>query len=97
MTNAFSQLRGAPKAKSSLRNVRHVSDAALQNEQVTRKRVDKLEEWAGAVARTMSPVLDEREYLNSGIWARLRWLVLGEKALPVKRAEPVDDPPRPVD
>lgn len=95
--NDFMRLGGNQPAKTSLRAVRSVSSAALQNEQVTRKRVDALEQWAGAVANTVSPLIDLRDYLDSGIWARARWLVLGSKALPVKREAPVEDAARPVD
>jgi hypothetical protein len=90
----FASLNGKQPPKTSLRAVRSVASASLQNEQVTRQRVDKLEAWAGHVARIVSPMLDRDAYLNSGLWARLRWLVLGDRALPVQRNEPEEDAPR---
>jgi hypothetical protein len=84
-------MSGATQQRVSLRNVRTATAASIRNERVTRDRVDDLERWSGVVARVLGTMLDRDAYLNSGIWPRLRWLVMGDNALPVKRDAPEED------
>lgn len=76
--------RNEQRPKTSLRTVRAVTDANLQNELVTRQRVDRLESWAGAThlvieesQRDLKRVDQQRVLLASSLWSRLKWLVVG--------------------
>lgn len=69
MSTFASFRRQAPK--SSLRSVRGVAAAALDNEQITRQRVEQLETWAQLASLHMA------NFTQMGFWARLRWLTTG--------------------
>ena len=55
-------------------NQRRATEAALRNEQVTRQRVDILEQLARAHG---IEIHDVRKVLSRGLRGRLRWLLLG--------------------
>ena len=75
---------GKQPPKSSLRAVRSVTAAVVNDEQVTRGRVDRLEAWARASATITAGHMD---FIQMGLGARLRWVMTG--ALPV-RPQPED-------
>lgn len=47
------------------------AEAALTNEEITRKRVEGLEQWAIAVSLVLA----------GGFWARFRWLLFGARKI----------------
>ena len=53
-------------------NQREATRAALTNEQLTRQRVEKLEQWLHAVSQ------EQQALRRGGMWTRLRWLVTGK-------------------
>jgi hypothetical protein len=62
----------------SLRKVRSAAAVALQNETVTRERVDQLEAWATSAGEQMAALArSHAAFTSMGFWARLRWLMRG--------------------
>lgn len=78
--NEFASL-GKQPPKTSLRNVRQTAAASLQNEQITRHRVEQLEAWAGAVGPSVEALqqatADHMDFISMGFLDRLRWLCRG--------------------
>jgi hypothetical protein len=54
--------------RANLQLVKEETQAALTNEQITRKRVDGLEDWV-KVANAL---------LSRGFWGRMRWVLTGK-------------------
>jgi hypothetical protein len=61
--------------KPVLRMVKDRANAALQNEQITRGRVEGLESRIGGLAACVEAL--EAKW-NGSLWARLRWLLSGK-------------------
>jgi hypothetical protein len=71
-------MRNQTAGKVSLRNVRTATAAALENEKLTRQRVDDLEAYAHVSAQHLTEMQAEREALRAGVVARLRWFLTGK-------------------
>jgi len=53
--------------------------AALQNEQLTRQRVDRLERRTDSLEKTAGATFASlAEFCGRGFWGRLRWLLRGK-------------------
>jgi hypothetical protein len=62
----------------SLRTVRAATSAMIQNESVTRERVEQLEAWATSAGEQMAALArSHAAFTSMGFWARLRWLMRG--------------------
>ena len=56
----------------------HNASAALQNERLTRERVERLETHARVADRRIDVLeLARNAFDERGFWGRLRWLLLG--------------------
>lgn len=79
----------ATPPKVSLRKVRAATEANIQNEQVTRQRVDHLESFAGAIAASVEQAQNQidatthivgqhMDFLQMNFFERVWWFVSGE-------------------
>ena len=55
------------RRSKAIKTQAELTEAALYNEELTRKRVDGLEAWAEKISRLLA----------RGFWGRLKWLCLG--------------------